>query len=54
MTWTVILKNGKKWCFQGPYDTEPTIRLLEQQGVPRGDVAALIKGDMVSRTAIPA
>ena len=54
MTWTVILKNGKKWAFQGPHDTEPTLLLLESQGVSRDDVAALIKGDMVASTAIPA
>ena len=53
MTWTVILKSGKKWAFNGPYDTEHTLLLLESQGVRRGDVAALIKGDMVTRTAYP-
>ena len=53
MTWTVILKNGKKWSFQGPYDTAPTLLLLEKQGVVRDDIAALLKGDMVSRTEIP-
>ncbi len=53
MTWTVILKSGKKWAFSGPYDTEPTLLLLEAQGVGRNHVAALIKGDMVTRTAFP-
>lgn len=53
MTWTVVLKNGEKWSFSGPFDTEPTLLLLEEKGVARGTVAALIKGDMVSRTAYP-
>jgi len=53
MTWTVILKSGEKWSFNGPYDTEPVLVLLESQGVSRADVAALIKGDMVTRTAYP-
>ena len=53
MTWTVVLKDGKKWSFSGPYDTEPTLLLLEAQGTPRESVAALIKGDMVTRTAYP-
>lgn len=53
MTWTVVLKDGEKWAFNGPYDTEPTLLLLESQGVDRDRVAALIKGDMVTRTAYP-
>ena len=53
MIWTVILKNGKKWAFQAPHDTAPTLLHLEQCGVVRDDIAALIKGDMVERTAIP-
>jgi len=54
MRWTVILKNGKKWCFHGSYDTVPTLLLLEQQGVTHADIVALVRGDMVSRTVIPA
>jgi len=51
--WTVILKNGEKWSFAGPHDAEPTLLQLEQEGVVKDSVAALIRGDMVSRTEYP-
>jgi hypothetical protein len=54
MIWTVILKNGEKMRFHGSYDTVPTLLLLERQGVTRADIVALVRGDVVNRTVIPA
>jgi hypothetical protein len=53
MIWTVILKNGEKWSFSGPPDTEPTLLLLEDEGTSRDDVAVLVRGDMVNRIVFP-
>ena len=51
--WTVILKNGKSKVFAGPPDTEPCLVHLEAQNVRREAIAALVRGDHLTRIVYP-
>ncbi len=51
--WTVILKNGKSKVFSGPPDTEPCLVHLETQNVRREAIAALVRGDHMTRIVYP-
>ena len=51
--WTVILKNGQTKVFTGPPDTEPCLAQLEEQNVRREAIAALVRGDHMTRIVYP-
>ena len=51
--WTVILKNGDKKVFSGPPDPEPCLDHLEAQNVRREAIAALVRGDHLTRIVYP-